>query len=340
MYNLPNELPLSYSPAFQRDQLDSRDFLLIIQCDSGDSDGDLIACARYRIYDEGVKSMKQNSILECKGNTHVLFVIHLPQQTVHSSFVGFQGDPWVSAHIDDLRHMNSDIVPLSEAMHMPISHLFIRPDSEHGVSHDSEQIFMETAATKEESLAEGEIEKMQADETMDDANKDGLFETEPSTHHVSGSDMVEIPHLQGPVEQIPPPVNQSTQEPMEHLETFMDPMTLDVEESMEQSRAPEKPDEEMSESEHIRELPEPMMERYISEQPQPLAQPRFHPKPKTLKKSGYYLRLHGCIQAAASRLQDSAKNKERATDRVKLLVDLIPSSPALNLGRLISPVTR
>ena len=286
-------LQLSSSPAFQRDQLDSRDFLLIIQCDSGDSDGDLIACARYRIYDEGVKSVKQNSILECEGNTHVLFVIHIPQQSVHSSFVGFQGDPWVSAHIDDLRHKNSDTVTLSEAMNMPISHLFIRPDSKHEVSREREQTFMEIVTTKAESSAEDEDEEMQADESMDDANKNALFETEPSIHP---QETIQLP----------------------------EPEIL----------------------EHISEPAEPRMEGSIAEQPQlqtsdqQLAQPHFQPKPKALKKSGYYFRLHGCIQAAASRLQDSAKNKERATDRVKLLMDLIPSSPALNLGRLISPVTK
>ena len=72
--------------------------------------------------------MKQNSTLECKGTTHVLFVIYLPQQSVGSSFVGFQGDPWVSAHIDDLRRVTSDSVTLSEAMNMPISHLFNCPN--------------------------------------------------------------------------------------------------------------------------------------------------------------------------------------------------------------------
>ena len=339
-------LRLSYSPAFQRDQVGSQDSLLIIQCDSGDSDGDLIACARYRIYDEGVKSMKQNSILECKGNTHVLFVIHLPQQSVGSSFVGFQGDPWVSAHIDDLRRMNSDTVTLSEAMNMPISHLFISPDSDDSElegSHESKQPFM---ATKE-SLAEVEVEEMQADETMDD-------NIEASDPRVHGSDMEH--HVPPPEEPIPPPINQIGQQPMEEtptLESFIDQMTLDIEESMEQGQASEKPDEEMlhhlsepENLEHVREQAEPMMDSSIAEQPQletfdqQLAQPYFQPKPKTLKKSGYYLRLHGCIQAAASRLQDSAKNKERATDRVKLLVELIPRSPAVNLGRLNQSINK
>ena len=208
--------------------------------------------------------------------------------------------------------MNSDTVTLSEAMNMPISHLFISPDSELEGSHESEQTFTETAATKE-SLAEVEVEEMQADETMDD-------NIETSDPHVHGSDMEHhVPPPEGPIE-----------------------------ESMEQGQASEKPVEEMSQylSEHVREQAEPMMDSSIAEQPQletsdqQSAQPHFQPEPKTLKKSGYYLRLHGCIQAAASRLQDSAKNKERATDRVKLLVELIPRSPAVNLGTLISPLTR
>ena len=70
--------------------------LVIIQCDSGHLNGDLIACARYRIYD-------LNARIDEGLITHVLFIIHLPQQVASSSFVGFQGDPWISAHIDDLR---------------------------------------------------------------------------------------------------------------------------------------------------------------------------------------------------------------------------------------------
>ena len=43
-------------------------------------------------------------------------------------------------------------------------------------------------------------------------------------------------------------------------------------------------------------------------------------------------RLNSCIQAAASRLQDSTKNKHRATKRVELLIQLIPQRPSFPLG--------
>ena len=76
--------------------------LVIIQCDCGHLNGDLIAYARYRICDLRLKS-------DPGQITHVLFVIHLPRLFAKSySFVGFQGDPWISYHIDDLRPSTSN----------------------------------------------------------------------------------------------------------------------------------------------------------------------------------------------------------------------------------------
>lgn len=43
-------------------------------------------------------------------------------------------------------------------------------------------------------------------------------------------------------------------------------------------------------------------------------------------------RLHSCIQAAASRLQDSFQNKQRATKRVEVLTHCIPPNPTFPLG--------
>lgn len=92
--------------------------LVIIQCDSGQMTGDLIACARYRIYD--LKAKADRELI-----THVLFVIHLPRNIASSSFVGFQGDPWISFHIDDLRPSIQSFIPLGEAIKMSISELFL-----------------------------------------------------------------------------------------------------------------------------------------------------------------------------------------------------------------------
>ena len=114
----------SCSPAFQRKPGDAHHSLLVIQCDSGHLNADLIACARYRIYDKRAETSLQNKVLRREGRTHVLFIIHLQRHMLGSSFVGFQGDPWISIHIDNLRPTKYNTITLHEAMIMSISHLF------------------------------------------------------------------------------------------------------------------------------------------------------------------------------------------------------------------------
>lgn len=72
--------------------------LMILQCDSGHLDGELIACAKYRIMDEYIKNEGSQTL----AITHVLVIIHLPMQAKLSSFVGFHGGSWTSVHIDEL----------------------------------------------------------------------------------------------------------------------------------------------------------------------------------------------------------------------------------------------
>ena len=109
-----------YSPSFS----DKNESLLIIQCDSGHLYGDLLACARYRIDDEREKSKFRHT--KGNGSTHVLFLIHLPRQidNASSSFVGFQGGSWISAHIDDIRPPLQSDFTLDDAQGASISQLF------------------------------------------------------------------------------------------------------------------------------------------------------------------------------------------------------------------------
>ena len=95
--------------------------LLIVQCNFGNFVGDLIACARYRLHDIiATISCSQTDNMD----THVLFIIHLPSQEFGSSYVGFQGDPWVSANIDCLTGTNENLIPVHKAIEAPISELF------------------------------------------------------------------------------------------------------------------------------------------------------------------------------------------------------------------------
>ena len=174
----------------------------MIQCDSGHLNSDLIACARYRIYDKKTEATLQN---EGEGCTHVLFIVYHPRQVGSSSFVGFQGDPWISTHVDNLRAKDNTIT-LHEAMGASIS-----------------QLFYSKEADSEEKEA---------------------------------------------------PIKTAT------FQLFSDAAQLPVEKNY----------------------------------------------------NAQFRRLHGCIQQAASRLQDSAKNKARATKRVAILVTLIPRNPSFPPG--------
>ena len=108
-------------PAFQKTAGAAHHSLLVIQCGSGHLNADLIACARYRISDKRMETLLKSNK---EGCTHVLFIIHLPRQVVDSMFVGFQADPWISTHIDDLRPTTDGTIILHEALSLPISQLF------------------------------------------------------------------------------------------------------------------------------------------------------------------------------------------------------------------------
>ena len=160
----------------------------MIQCDSGHMNGDLIACARYRIYDERVKALDKNKIQHRVGVTHVLFIINLPHQVSSSSFVGFQGDPWISYHIDDLRPTSGNTIEPLQAISATISELFIggyindivplldtvheQPqqqisvvESEEGF-HETESRMMYSSPTPERQL-EGEESEKESDKESD-----------------------------------------------------------------------------------------------------------------------------------------------------------------------------
>ena len=86
----------------------------------------MIACAKYRIYDEAVRAKNKNRIQNRdSGVTHILFMIRLPPQNVESQFVGFRGDPWISVHIDDLRQTSEATVIPEQAINAKLSELFI-----------------------------------------------------------------------------------------------------------------------------------------------------------------------------------------------------------------------
>eukprot|EP00731_Ephydatia_muelleri_P024235 Em0016g506a len=134
------------SSSFKRDTKTVYNTLLIIQCEAGHLYGDLIACARYRVYDQCAKAAFQ------QGMTHVVFIIQLPPHTTGSSFVGFQGEPWMSVHIDELHSTELEQFTLRDAMNYRISELFV------GAPHIQRTVSVDDSSEDRQSLPSEEME--------------------------------------------------------------------------------------------------------------------------------------------------------------------------------------
>ena len=249
----------------------------MIQCDSGHLNVDLIACARYRIYDKRAEAALRN---ERKGCTHVLFIIHLPRQLAGSSFVGFQGDPWISTHIDDLRSTTGGTIALHKVMGLSISELF----------------YGNMAADKGGKVGEKTVVDKVSDHTT---IQEGFEQDEEMSVDEEGRS------------QSPPPPQLSEQ--------------LQIDTSAE-------PPHEAAEGEGPLKFTSVAAEIPAGQILPPVPPGNGLHTPVEENYNTQFRRLHGCIQPAASRLQDSTQSKERATKRVAILVRLIPRNPSLVLG--------
>lgn len=58
-------------------------------------------------------------------------------------------------------------------------------------------------------------------------------------------------------------------------------------------------------------------------------------KPEALTQHDAYKKVHSLIQKAASRLQDNEENRHRTTERINLLIDLIPTDDSSDNGTYI-----
>ena len=307
---------ISHSPVFQRRAGDTHNSLLVIQCDSGHLNGDLIACARYRIYDKRAETSLRNEREWC---THVLFIIHLPWQTVGSSFVGFQGEPWISTHIDDLRPTTGGTITLQEVMGVSISQLFcgkMAADKSGRVGEEK----MSMVAKKLEELYQHETESMQVEGDHATTVQEGFDQ----------DDKMSVEEEERP--QSPPPQQLSEQSQMDtSIEGEAPHEAPEVEEPLNlTSDSAEAPVSLILPP--TRGIPEGQILPPTKDDSQEEVGPHTPPWPV---ENTQFRRLHGCIQPAAARLQDSAKNKERTAKRVALLINLIPQDPSFPPGMYI-----
>ncbi|XP_035510465.1 E3 ubiquitin-protein ligase rnf213-alpha [Morone saxatilis] len=96
--------------------------ILIIQSDFDEAShsANLIASAKYSSINE-INKITQESI---GSKVFVYFITRLPRMEGGTSYVGFHGGPWRSAHIDDLRRSKDIVSDIKTLQNMTISQMF------------------------------------------------------------------------------------------------------------------------------------------------------------------------------------------------------------------------
>ena len=347
--------------------------------------------------------------------THVLFIINLPVQVAQSSFVGFQGDPWVSCHIDELRPGEKGAITLEGAQGVAVSELFYgglerkplqyeRQESdftrnaegmvfEHMISTENEENWEQeeeeheeveketTYKEKIEEMMEIDIEggeedeevvdkqEMEEEENMEEAaetgsEENGKGETKETGSEVSSEEEQEKTGSEVSNEEEQEKTgsevsneeeqektgseeNEKTEEDearsekiseeeerenseveqdmkeTEDREKSGDMQVEDIEDDLSSSYSTQTSEKQMDNKEKVRNSPNDVE---ITASVNTMSQ-RMKTYSDMYKQC---VRLNSCIQAAASRLQDS--NKQRATERVHLLINIIPRKPVFPLG--------
>ncbi|XP_071137099.1 E3 ubiquitin-protein ligase rnf213-alpha-like [Mytilus edulis] len=132
------------------DHTTTSDSLLIVQCDCGDQNADLIACARYTVQGElqQVREERQYAI-------HVVFLIQLPG-IAGGCFTGFQCGLWHSVHIDDIHPAPEDIPSVADMHGTSVSALLAstktRPEDDMEVEEGINEQMMDRMETNEDEV--------------------------------------------------------------------------------------------------------------------------------------------------------------------------------------------
>ena len=98
--------------------------ILLVQCDSGDENSNLIAGARHILMEERTNASEMLNLSSLEA-VHIVLITQLPRIAGGCrNFVGFQGGKWMSAHIDELRPPGRHTPSIEQLIDRPISDLF------------------------------------------------------------------------------------------------------------------------------------------------------------------------------------------------------------------------
>lgn len=102
--------------------------MLLVQCDAGDLNCNLIPCARHLLVEQ--RSTAEQDFLESVGHNpssfvHIVLIVQLPRLVGGCpTFAGFQGGRWLSIHIDELRPPTGQIPAIQFMVDRSVSDLF------------------------------------------------------------------------------------------------------------------------------------------------------------------------------------------------------------------------
>lgn len=102
--------------------------MLLVQCDAGDLNCNLIPCARHLLVEQ--RSTAEQDFLESVGHNpssfvHIVLIVQLPRLVGGCpTFAGFQGGRWLSIHIDELRPPTGQIPAIQFMVDRSVSELF------------------------------------------------------------------------------------------------------------------------------------------------------------------------------------------------------------------------
>ena len=98
--------------------------VLLVQCDSGDDNFNLIAGARHILLEERTNAPEMLNLRSIEA-VHIVLIVQLPRMVGGCrNFVGFQGGKWMSTHIDELRPPDRHTPSIKTLIDRPISELF------------------------------------------------------------------------------------------------------------------------------------------------------------------------------------------------------------------------
>lgn len=120
-------------------KLGGREGLLLVQCDAGDLNCNLIPCARHLLVEQ--RTTAEQDLLENVEQSpssfiHIVLIVQLPRLVGGCpTFVGFQGGRWLSIHIDELRPPTGQIPAIQFMVDRSVSELFDVAPSTTQVDH-------------------------------------------------------------------------------------------------------------------------------------------------------------------------------------------------------------